>query len=140
MLVFQSIPPAVLLFALLLISQLATQQVETTFEVKGAAGTAKVFAIGDCADLAIPKLAYTAGQCGDVIIKNITASANGNPLLDVAPSDPNMCSVPVGSRGGVTLTPFGVMGDNTTRIMKAKGLLCGRFWSELHAGKPPTVP
>lgn len=100
-----------------------------------------MFAIGDCIDLAIPKIAYLAGQMGEVIDKNIAASAAGKPLKDLVPPVQPVSLVPVGSKGGVSALPMGfVMGDFVTRNAKSSDLFCTKFWGGLNAGKPPAVP
>lgn len=105
----------------------------------GARG--KVFAIGDCTDLPLAKMAYTADLCGVAVVKNVTASLNDTPLKDLVPSVPPMSVVPVGSTGGVSLFPMGIVaGDFITKMIKSKGLFCSKFWAVLNAGTPPTVP
>lgn len=99
-----------------------------------------MFAIGDCTDLPMPKLAYLAGLMGEAVIKNVKASATGKPLKDIAPVPAPVALVPVGSNGGVSALPMGfVVGDFMTRNIKSKDLFATKYWTLLGAGKPPAV-
>ena len=50
---------------------------EDTLDVKEAPGTGKVFAVGDCMDLPVPKVAFLAGAEGASVAKQVMASAAG---------------------------------------------------------------
>lgn len=123
--------------SLLVTFQLVFFQVERTFEVKGAGGGGKVFAIGDCTNLPIPKMAYTAGEQGKAIAKQIAASASGKPLKDIVPVVQVMSVVPVGKSGGVSVLPVmggTVMGDFITRNIKSVDMFASKYWKELGMG------
>lgn len=109
-------------------------------KVKGASARGKVFAIGDCTDLPVAKLGYLANTMGDTIGKNITASAAGKSLQNIAPTPMAITVLPVGSKGGVSAMPLGfVMGDFVTRNVKASDLFVGQTWGRMNAGKPPVA-
>lgn len=111
---------------------------DDTLEVKEAPGTGKVFAIGDCMDLPVPKIAYLAGGEGASVAKQIMASAAGKPLKSAKPSVLPVSLVPVGKTGGVSTFPMGVVvGDWVTKTMKSKDMFCAKYWAELNAGKAP---
>lgn len=115
-------------------------KVNNTFEVKGAGGGGKVFALGDCADIPVPKMAYLAGAQGSVVAKQVAVSAGGKPLKDAMVAPLAVSLVPVGKSGGVSLLPMGiVVGDCITRIMKSRDLFVSKFWAEMNAGKPPPM-
>lgn len=118
--------------------QVVFVQVERTLEVKGAGGGGKVFAIGDCINLPIPKTAYIAGEQGKAIAKQITASAAGKLLKDIVPVVPVMSVVPVGKSGGVSVLPVMggmVVGDFVTRNIKSVDMFASKYWKELGMGK-----
>lgn len=120
----------------------ASSQVDSTYEVTGAGGGGKVFAIGDCTNLPIPKVVYLALLAGQAMVKQVAASAAGNPLKELAPKNPVAFSfVPVGKSGGVSALPVMgvVVGDFMTRNIKSKDMFCAKYWAELNAGKPPVV-
>lgn len=113
---------------------------EDTLEVKEAPGTGKVFAIGDCMDLAVPKLGFLAGMEGMNVAKQIKASSAGKPLKSRKPPVVPISMVPVGKSGGVAYLPIGlVVGDFMTKKMKSENVFLSKYWSDLRAGKPPVV-
>lgn len=115
-------------------------QVDETFEVKEAPGSGKVFAVGDCMDIPVPKIAYLAGAMGASVAKQIAASAAGKPLKSAKPSALPVSLVPVGKSGGVSSLPMGiVVGDWMTKTIKSKDMFVGKYWTELNAGKAPAV-
>ena len=119
----------------------ACTQVDNTFEVKGAGGGGKVFALGDCADIPVPKMAYLAGGQGLVVAKQVAASAAGKPLKGAIPKPQAVSLVPVGKSGGVSLLPMGIVaGDFLTRNIKSRDLFASKFWGEMNAGKAPPIP
>lgn len=116
-------------------------KVEKTFEVKGAGAGGKVFAMGDCVDLPLPKSAYCAGAQADAVAKQVAISAAGRPLMNAVPSILPVCFVPIGKSGGVSALPMGfVVGDFITRKVKAADMLTNKFWALCNAGKPPAMP
>ena len=111
-----------------------------TLEVKEAPGTGKVFAIGDCVDLAVPKLGFLAFMEGANVVKQIKASAAGKPLESGKPPVVAVSMVPVGKSGGVSYLPMGaVVGDFMTKKMKSENVFASMIWGALRAGKPPVV-
>ena len=111
---------------------------EDTLEVKEAPGTGKVFAVGDCMDLPVPKIAYLAGAEGTSVAKQVIASAAGKPLKSAKPSVLPVSLVPIGKNGGVSTFPMSfVAGDWVTRVMKSKDMFCSKYWTMLNAGKAP---
>lgn len=117
-----------------------TTQVEDTLEVKEAPGSGKVFAVGDCMDLEVPKTGYLAGAEGAIVAKQVKASAAGKPLKSGKPPVMPISLVPVGKSGGVASMPMGmVMGDYMTKTMKSKDMFASKYWGDLGAGKPPAV-
>lgn len=111
-----------------------------TLEVKEAPGTGKVFAIGDCIDLAVPKLGFLAFMEGANVVKQIKASAARKPLKSGKPPALAISMVPVGKSGGVSYLPIGaVVGDFMTRKMKSEDVFVSKIWGDLKAGKPPAV-
>lgn len=101
-----------------------------------------MFAIGDCTNLPVPKMAYTAGEQGKVIAKQIAASAAGKLLKDIVPSVAVMSVVPVGKSGGVSILPVMggmVMGDFVTRNIKSADMFASKYWKELGMGKDMAV-
>ncbi|CAN0341764.1 unnamed protein product [Ascophyllum nodosum] len=116
-------------------------EVERTFEVKGAGGGGKVFAIGDCTNLPIPKIAYLAGTQGTAIAKQVAASAADKVLKGIVPTILTVSLVPVGKSGGVSVLPMGfVVGDYMTKTAKSEDMFVTKYWKELGMGKPPAVP
>lgn len=117
-----------------------TTQVEDTLEVKEAPGAGKVFAIGDCTDLEVPKTGYLAGAEGANVAKQVTASAAGKTLKSGKPPVMPVSFVPVGKSGGVASMPMKiVVGDYMTKTIKSKDLFVSKYWGDLGAGKPPAV-
>ncbi|CAM9537965.1 unnamed protein product [Ectocarpus sp. 8 AP-2014] len=115
-------------------------KVNDTFEVIEAPGSGKVFAVGDCMDLPVPKIAYLAGAEGDSVAKQVAASAAGKPLKSAAPSVMPVSLVPVGKTGGVSSLPMGiVVGDFMTRNIKSKDMFVSKYWAVLKAGKAPAA-
>lgn len=113
---------------------------EDTLEVKEAPGSGKVFAIGDCMDLAVPKLGFLAGMEGSNVVKQIKASAAGKPLKSGKPPVVPISMVPVGKSGGVSYLPIGmVVGDFMTKKMKSEDVFSWKYWGDLRAGKAPAV-
>eukprot|EP00752_Nemacystus_decipiens_P010539 g9385.t1 len=113
-------------------------KVDDTLEVKDAPGWGRVFAIGDCIDLPVPKIAYLAGEMGKSVAKQVAASAAGKPLKSAKPSALPVSLVPVGKSGGVSTFPMGiVVGDWVTRKAKSADMFCAKYWTELKAGKAP---
>lgn len=111
-----------------------------TFEVIEAPGSGKVFAVGDCMNLPVPKIAYLAGIEGQSMAKQVAASAAGKPLKSAAPSVLPVSLVPVGKGGGVSTLPMGiVVGDFMTRNIKSKDMFVSKYWSILKAGKAPAA-
>lgn len=111
---------------------------EDTLEVKEAPGSGKVFAVGDCMDLPVPKIAYLASGEGASVAKQIAASAAGKPLKSGKPDVMAVSLVPVGKSGGVSSLPMGiVVGDFLTKTIKSKDMFASKYWGELNAGKPP---
>ncbi|CAN0242248.1 unnamed protein product, partial [Ectocarpus sp. 12 AP-2014] len=106
------------------------EQVNDTFEVIEAPGSGKVFAVGDCMDLPVPKIAYLAGAEGDSVAKQVAASAAGKPLKSAAPLVMPVSLVPVGKTGGVSSLPMGiVVGDFMTRNIKSKDMFVSKYWT-----------
>lgn len=100
-----------------------------------------MFALGDCADIPVPKMAYLAGAQGSVVAKQVAVSAAGKPLMDAMAAPLAVSLVPVGKSGGVSVFPMGiVVGDFVTRNMKSRDLFVSKYWGEMNAGKPPSVP
>lgn len=100
-----------------------------------------MFALGDCADIPVPKMAYLAGEQGAVVAKQIAVSAAGKPLKGAITTPLAVSLVPVGKSGGVSLLPMGiVVGDFLTRNLKSRDLFAGKFWGEMNAGKAPAIP
>lgn len=113
---------------------------EDTLEVKEAPGSGKVFAVGDCIDLPVPKIAYLAGIEGVTVATQIAASAAGKPLKSGKPSVMPISLVPVGKSGGVSTFPMGiVVGDFITKTVKSKDMFAAKYWTLLNAGKAPAV-
>lgn len=109
--------------------------------MKGAGGGGKVFAMGDCTDLPLPKLAYLAGDEADIVAKQVAISAAGKPLKDAVPSVLPISLVPIGKSGGVSSLPMGlVVGDFMTRKFKSQDMFTAKYWALCNAGKPPAVP
>ena len=113
---------------------------EDTLEVKEAPGSGKVFAVGDCVDLDVPKLGILAGMEGMSVAKQVKASAAGKPLKSCKPPVVPVAIVPVGKSGGVSSLPMGiVVGDFATKTIKSKNIFTWKVWRELGAGEPPAV-
>lgn len=127
---------------------------EDTFEVKGAAAGSgsrtKVFAVGDCTDLPVPKIAYLANIEGGSVAKQIIAASAAaaaageggepKPLKSAKPSVMPISLVPVGKSGGVSSLPMGIVaGDFVTRTAKSKDMFVSKYWAEFNAGKQPVV-
>lgn len=99
-----------------------------------------MFAIGDCVDLPIPKIAYLAASQGVAIAKQVAASAAGKPLRNIVPVAEPISLVPVGKSGGVSALPFGfVVGDFITKTIKSKNMFATKYWKIMNAGKPPSM-
>ncbi|CAN0178885.1 unnamed protein product [Pylaiella littoralis] len=134
------------------LNEMGQIMVEDTFEVKGSGpgSTKRVFAVGDCTDLAVPKTAYLANIEGASVAKQIVAAsadaaaaaAGGKPkpLKSAKPMVLPISLVPVGKSGGVSSLPMGiVVGDFLTRRVKSKDMFVSKYWAELNAGKPPVI-
>lgn len=91
-------------------------------------------------DLAVPKLGFLAGMEGMNVVKQITASAAGQPLKSGKPPVIAISMVPVGKSGRVSYLPIGlVVGDFMTKKTKSEGVFLWKYWGDLSAGKPPVV-
>ncbi|XP_018621535.1 ferroptosis suppressor protein 1 [Scleropages formosus] len=104
-------------------------------------GHDNIYAVGDCANLNEPKLAYHAGLHAGVAVANIINSLTGKPLTSYKTGSVTMLLAMgrddgVGQFSGLKLPRFAVA------MGKSKSLLVWKSWYEmgqkLPAGPPPT--
>lgn len=96
-----------------------------------------VFAIGDCNNTLVLKLAYTAGLQADVVAENIKRLNENKSLKEYKPGNMAMV-IPLGRNGGASQLPNGlVAGSFLTKSIKGKDMLTSRYW-KLMKQKMPT--
>ncbi|XP_022107055.1 apoptosis-inducing factor 2-like [Acanthaster planci] len=102
-------------------------------------GLDDVFAIGDCCNIHQLKLAYFAGQHGELVAKNLQLLAQGKTDLKAWPAPGRMMALPVGRNGGVFQLGSMVFGPFLARKVKSEGLFIARYWSEMKQKEPKAV-
>lgn len=96
-----------------------------------------VFAIGDCNNTLVLKLAYTAGLQADVVAENIKRLNENKSLKEYKPGNMAMV-IPLGRNRGASQLPNGlVAGSFLTKSIKGKDMLTSRYW-KLMKQKMPT--
>ncbi|KAJ3023551.1 Apoptosis-inducing factor 2 [Thoreauomyces humboldtii] len=94
------------------------------------------FASGDVCNATTQKLAYVAGQQGDVVARNIEKLVDGGKTATLAewkPASSNMMILTLGSKGGVSQLPFGVFGSWTSSLIKSGHLFLPKQYGQLNA-------
>lgn len=87
-----------------------------------------VFAIGDCNNTRVLKLAYIAGMQADVVAENIKRLNEHKSLKEYKPGNMAMV-IPLGRNGGASQLPNGmVAGSFLTKTIKGKDMLTSRYW------------
>lgn len=87
-----------------------------------------VFAIGDCNNTLVLKLAYIAGMQADVVAENIKRLNENKSLKEYKPGNMAMV-IPLGRNGGASQLPNGmVAGSFLTKTIKGKDMLTSRYW------------
>lgn len=102
-----------------------TVRVNEFLEVPGHSG---VFAAGDIIDWEEQKQAAKAGAHAGVVVANVTAFLQGQPLKKAYKGSPEMIMVPLGKTGGsayIGLLWGVILGDFFTKMIKGKDLLIG---------------
>ncbi|CAM9604844.1 unnamed protein product [Phaeothamnion confervicola] len=112
-------------------------KVADTFAVTADNAGGVIFAVGDCNDLALPKLGYLAGEAGKAVAKNAALAAALQPLKPLAGKPQAMALVPVARLRGAGQLVYPVIGDFFTRTIKGKDLFCTKTWGAIGAGVPP---
>ncbi|RXM35801.1 Apoptosis-inducing factor 2 [Acipenser ruthenus] len=96
-------------------------------------GLQNVYAIGDCAHLQEPKMAYHAGLHGAVAAENIINTLRNKPLRSYTPGCLNML-VTLGRDDGIGQINGYKVGSLVVRMAKSKDLFAGKSWKEM--GQP----
>ena len=109
-----------------------------------------VYAAGDCCDAPGAKTAYQGGEQVPVLVDCITKEAiaraegralDASSLPEFTPFEGPAMVVPIGSTGGQSLFPNGMMpGGWVTGKLKGKDLLAPKFWGEANASKQYPQP
>uniref|UniRef100_A0AAY4BRS0 Ferroptosis suppressor protein 1 n=1 Tax=Denticeps clupeoides TaxID=299321 RepID=A0AAY4BRS0_9TELE len=100
-------------------------------------GCDNIYAVGDCADVNEPKMAYHAGLHAGVAVTNIANSLSGKPLTSYKTGNVTMLLAMgrddgVGQFNGIRLPRFLVTQG------KSKGLLLWKSWREMGQKAPST--
>jgi len=94
-------------------------------------GTENVFALGDCADVAEPKMVVHADKQSKTVVSNLKAVANGKELKKHKIFNKKLSIIPFGPSDGVSLLPIGpngvVAGKLITSLMKSKKLFTNMY-------------
>lgn len=99
-------------------------------------GYSNVFAVGDITNVEEVKMAYNAGRHAPVVANNIKVLAGkSKKMKDYIPTKPLMV-LSTGRNGGRFLSPFGVLGNTATRLLKSKEVFTTRIWTALHLPPP----
>ncbi|MGH0125789.1 UNVERIFIED_CONTAM: hypothetical protein FKN15_051030 [Acipenser sinensis] len=96
-------------------------------------GLQNVYAIGDCAHLQEPKMAYHAGLHGAVAAENIINTLRNKPLRSYTPGCLTML-VTLGRDNGIGQINGYKVGSLVVRMAKSKDLFAGKSWKEM--GQP----
>nr|CAB3220680.1 apoptosis-inducing factor 2 [Phallusia mammillata] len=98
-------------------------------------GTEDIFAIGDCSDTDVCKLALQAQAQADQMYENLINIAKGKPLEPFVPGTFRMV-VPIGRDGGVAQNGKKVFGDFLAKMIKAKDVFVKIIWKEMSQPVP----
>ncbi|XP_033637576.1 apoptosis-inducing factor 2-like [Asterias rubens] len=93
-------------------------------------GFTDVFALGDCSESGSPKMAYVAGQQGELVAANILSIAGGKRLKKWKKPGPMMV-LPIGRDGGMFQAGPVVLGSFFARKIKSEHLFLPKFWGEM---------
>ncbi|MBN3276030.1 AIFM2 factor, partial [Polyodon spathula] len=98
-------------------------------------GLQNVYAIGDCAHLQEPKMAYHAGLHGAVAAENIISTLRNKPLRSYTPGCLTML-VTLGRNDGIGQINGYKVGSLVVRMAKSKDLFAGKSWKDMGQSIP----
>ncbi|XP_054750197.1 ferroptosis suppressor protein 1-like [Lytechinus pictus] len=99
-------------------------------------GHENIFAVGDCCNADIQKMAYRAGEQGKAVYHNILQHASGCALKPYQSPSP-MFALSIGRHRGQLQVGSMVLGSWLVKRLKSHDLLTGRMWGDFGL-KPPT--
>ncbi|XP_005048001.1 PREDICTED: apoptosis-inducing factor 2 isoform X2 [Ficedula albicollis] len=98
-------------------------------------GYENIYAIGDCADLREPKMAYHAGLHADVVVTNIINSLTQKPLKTYKPGSLTFL-LSMGRNDGVGQVNGYYVGRLLVTMAKSRGLFVSKSWKTMGQTMP----
>ncbi|XP_029465144.1 apoptosis-inducing factor 2 [Rhinatrema bivittatum] len=98
-------------------------------------GYPNVYAIGDCANVKEPKMAYHAGLHANIAVTNIINSLTNQPLKSYTPGSLTML-LSMGRNDGVGQLYGCYVGSFVVKIAKSRDLFVGKSWKEMGQSMP----
>uniref|UniRef100_A0A8D2IXD0 Ferroptosis suppressor protein 1 n=1 Tax=Varanus komodoensis TaxID=61221 RepID=A0A8D2IXD0_VARKO len=98
-------------------------------------GYDNIYAIGDCADVKEPKMAYHAGLHADVAATNIVNSLTNKPLKIYRPGSLTFL-LSMGRNDGVGQISGYYVGHLLVTLVKSKDLFVSKSWRKMHQCMP----
>ncbi|KAM6444073.1 ferroptosis suppressor protein 1 [Liasis olivaceus] len=98
-------------------------------------GYDNIYAIGDCADVKEPKMAYHAELHANVVVTNIINSLTQKPLKTYQPGSLTFL-ISLGSNDGVGQISEWYVGHLLVTVVKSKDLFISKSWKKMHQHMP----
>ncbi|NXY87446.1 AIFM2 factor, partial [Alcedo cyanopectus] len=98
-------------------------------------GYENIYAIGDCADLKEPKMAYHAGLHANVAVTNIIHSLTHKPLKTYEPGSLTFL-LSMGRNDGVGQVNGYYVGRLVVTVAKSRGLFVSKSWKTMGQTMP----
>ncbi|XP_030059283.1 ferroptosis suppressor protein 1 isoform X2 [Microcaecilia unicolor] len=98
-------------------------------------GYSNVYAIGDCANVNEPKMAYHAGLHAKIAVTNIINSLTNKPLKSYKPGSVTML-ISMGRNDGAGQLGGCPLGGFVVKQLKSKDIFVGRKWKEMGQHMP----
>ncbi|XP_004470610.1 ferroptosis suppressor protein 1 [Dasypus novemcinctus] len=116
-------------------SRLASNGALRVNEYLQVEGCSNVYAIGDCADVREPKMAYHAGLHANVAVTNIINSVKQTPLKDYKPGALTFL-LAMGRNDGVGQISGYYVGRLMVRLAKSRDLFVSTSWKTMRQSPP----
>ncbi|XP_012579303.1 PREDICTED: apoptosis-inducing factor 2 isoform X3 [Condylura cristata] len=120
---------------LLLKSRLASSGAVRVNEYLQVEGCSNVYAIGDCADVKEPKMAYHAGLHASIAVANIISSMKQRPLKAYKPGGLTFL-LSMGRNDGVGQISGYYVGRLMVRLAKSRDLFVSTSWKTMRRSPP----
>nr|XP_033799485.1 apoptosis-inducing factor 2 [Geotrypetes seraphini]XP_033799486.1 apoptosis-inducing factor 2 [Geotrypetes seraphini] len=98
-------------------------------------GYSNIYAIGDCANVNEPKMAYHAGLHAKIVVTNIINSLTNKPLKSYKPGSLTML-ISMGRNDGVGQINGWCVGSFVVKHLKSQDIFVGKKWKEMRQSMP----